>query len=390
MPVPEFDQPGLLSPLFARGPVADAVSEDAWLRALIEVEAALARAVGEHERAEAILSSNVTLAEIADETSETASPLVGLVRRLREQAGPEVHVGATSQDIVDTATMLVLRRAVGPLLTDARAAAETCAQLARRHRDDPTIGRTLLQPALATSFGLRAARWMIGIDDAVAWLQSVHQHELVVDFGGPIGHADPALASALADELALGEPILAWHAVRLRPARVASALAALCGILGKVARDVTLLAQPEIGEVREGDASRGRSSSVPGKNNPVAATTVLMCTRRVPPLLATIFAGMEQEHERGAGGWQVEWATLTELLRLAGSATRWARDMLEHLQVDVDRMRRAAGDQPDLGWSGTLVDRALTAHCGQPSSTVAPPSTTRFSPVTNRDSSDTR
>jgi 3-carboxy-cis,cis-muconate cycloisomerase len=180
MPVPEFDQPGLLSPLFARGPVADAVSEDAWLRALIEVEAALARAVGEHERAEAILSSNVTLAEIADETSETASPLVGLVRRLREQAGPEVHVGATSQDIVDTATMLVLRRAVGPLLTDARAAAETCAQLARRHRDDPTIGRTLLQPALATSFGLRAARWMIGIDDAVAWLQSVHQHELVV------------------------------------------------------------------------------------------------------------------------------------------------------------------------------------------------------------------
>jgi 3-carboxy-cis,cis-muconate cycloisomerase len=275
-----------------------------------------------------------------------------------------VHAGVTSQDVVDTATMLVTARALDLILADARAASDAAARLADAHRDSPVMGRTLLQHALPTSFGLRAARWMAGIDEACLSLGDVRRHDLVVELGGPIGHADPALAARMAAELGLGEPIVPWHGIRVRPARIAGALGALCGILGKVARDVSLLAQDEIGEIAEGDPSRGGSSSIAGKNNPVAAITVLMCTRRVPPLVATIFAGMEQELERGAGSWHVEWTTMSDLIRLTGSAAAWACDMLEHLQVDVRRMTELAGPEPDLGWSAALIDRALAAHRG--------------------------
>jgi 3-carboxy-cis,cis-muconate cycloisomerase len=224
------------------------------------------------------------------------------------------------------------------------------------------MGRTLLQHALPTSFGLRAARWMSGLDDACAWLDQVRSVDLVVDMGGPIGHASPEIAATIAADLGLRDPGLAWHGIRLRPARIASALGGLCGIIGKVARDVSLLAQQEIAELGEGDPARGGSSSIVGKNNPVAAITVLMCTRRVPALISTVFAEMEQEHERGAGNWQVEWSTLNELVRLTGSATAWARDMLEHLKVDVRRMAEIAGSEPDLGASAELVNRALSAR----------------------------
>jgi 3-carboxy-cis,cis-muconate cycloisomerase len=352
----------LLGAFFARGTVAELLTDEAWVRALVQVEAAYARARGEPVLADAILAARVDLAQIGPDTGRTASPLVPIVRMLREQAGPGVHVGATSQDIVDTAVALVLARAIELILIDARASGDAAAALAARHRDTPVMGRTLLQPALPTSFGLRAARWMSGIDDACDWLERVRSADLVVDMGGPIGHADPSVAAAVAAELGLGDPGLAWHGIRLRPARISSALGGLCGILGKVARDVTLLAQPEVAEVAEGDPARGGSSSIAGKNNPVAAITVLMCTRRVPALLSTIFGAMEQEHERGAGSWQVEWATMTDLVRLTGSAAAWARDMLEHLEVDVRRMAELAGADPDLGSSAALVDRALAAH----------------------------
>jgi 3-carboxy-cis,cis-muconate cycloisomerase len=352
----------LLGAFFARGEVAELLTDEAWVRALVQVEAAHARARGHEAVAEAILTAKVDLEEIEPDTARTASPLVPIVRMLRAQAGPEVHVGATSQDIVDTAVALVLERALELILIDGRACAEAAAGLAARHRDAPVMGRTLLQHALPTSFGLRAARWMSGLDDACAWVDQVRSVDLVVDMGGPIGHANPELAAAIAADLGLRDPGLAWHGIRLRPARITSALGGLCGILGKIARDVSLLAQHEIAEVSEGDPTRGGSSSIAGKNNPVAAITVLMCTRRVPALISTVFAGMEQEHERGGGNWQVEWAALTELVRLAGSASAWARDMLDHLKVDVRRMAELAGSEPDLGASAELVDRALSAR----------------------------
>jgi 3-carboxy-cis,cis-muconate cycloisomerase len=352
----------LLGAFFARGRVAELLTDEAWVQALVEVEAALARAHGREQLAQAILEARIDLAEIDAEAGRTASPMVPIVRMLRERAGSEVHVGATSQDIVDTASMLVVGRALEIILDDARGAAEAAARLAARHRNAPVMGRTLLQHALPTSFGVRAARWMSGLDDACQWLERVRACDLTVDFGGPIGHGDPAVAAAMADDLRLHDPGLAWHAIRLRPVRIASALAGLCGILGKIARDVTLLAQQEIAEVAEGDDSRGGSSSIAHKNNPVAAVTVLMCTRRIPGLISTVFATMEQEHERGAAGWQIEWATMTELVRLTGSATAWSRDMLENLRVDLHRMSEPAGPEPDLGFSADLTDRAIAAH----------------------------
>jgi 3-carboxy-cis,cis-muconate cycloisomerase len=189
--------------------------------------------------------------------------------------------------------------------------------------------------------------------------------ELAVQMGGPVGGGSPRIAARLAAELGLAEPVMPWGAIRVRPANLATALGTLAGVLSKVARDVTLLSQSEVAEVAEGEA--GGSSAMAHKRNPVAAVSALACTKRAPGLVATMLAAMEQEHERAAGAWQAEWGTLPELLTLTGSATAWVRDLLEHLQVDPDRMAanlRGAetGAQPLPVSAGALVDRAVAAH----------------------------
>jgi 3-carboxy-cis,cis-muconate cycloisomerase len=182
------------------------------------------------------------------------------------------------------------------------------------------------------------------------------------------------VAGAAAAELGLAEPVLPWHTIRVRIAALAGALAALAGVLAKVARDVTLLAQDEIGEVREGGAGeRGGSTAMGHKRNPVAAVSVLACARRVPGLAATMLSSMEQEHERAAGAWQAEWGTLSDLLALTGSAASWGRELLDNLEVDAERMRQNLGRLADagvaeaadpdrhLGAASELIDRALAA-----------------------------
>jgi 3-carboxy-cis,cis-muconate cycloisomerase len=159
------------------------------------------------------------------------------------------------------------------------------------------------------------------------------------------------VAEQVARALGLAEPVLPWHTNRVRPAKLACALGLLAGALSKPARDVTLL-----DTVREGVPGRGTSSAMAHKRNPVAAVSVLACTKRVPGLVSTMLACMEQEHERAAGAWQAEWGTMTDLLRLTGSAAAWARDLLEHLAVDAPSM------DADLGASAELIDRALAAH----------------------------
>jgi 3-carboxy-cis,cis-muconate cycloisomerase len=332
--------------IYARGPVAATVSGVAWVQAMLDVEGAL----GGRPR----LAREIDMVELSREAAEHASPIVPLAGRYFA----DTHAGATSQDIIDTAMILIAHRALALLLADARAAAAAAAELARRHRDTPVMGRTLLQDALPTSFGLRAAGWLTALDAAITELRAV---PLAVQMGGPVGTRDPAVATVVARRLGLAEPILPWHTDRTRPARLACGLGLLAGALSKPARDVTLSV-----DLREGDPDpshpRGASSAMAHKRNPVAATSVLACTRRVPGLVATMLAAMEQELERAAGAWQAEWGTITELLRLTGSAAAWARDLLEHLEVDADAMRRSAGDAPDLGAAGVLVDRALEAR----------------------------
>lgn len=331
----------LFGGIYARGEVAAAVSDTAWVQAMLDVEAALG--------GPQLDAREIDIAQLGREAAEHATPVVPLAERFKE-----THAGATSQDILDTAMMLVAKRALGPLLDDARAGADAAAALSDAHRATAVMGRTLLQDALPTSFGLKAAGWLTAIDEACRALEAV---PLAVQMGGPVGHRDPAVAARVAERLDLAEPVLPWHTDRVRPAQLAAALGLLAGALSKLARDVTLS-----GYLREGVPGRGGSSAMEHKQNPVASVSVLACAKRVPGLVATMLACMEQEHERAAGAWQAEWGTLTELLRLTGSAAAWARDLLEHLEVDAEEMTASAGAEPDLGAAGALIDRALSAH----------------------------
>jgi len=359
--------------VFRRGGVE--TGDQAWLRAMLDVEAALARAL---ERAglapagsgaavtKAAVPENFDVAELGALAALTGNPVPALSRALMKQlprtAAGAVHRGATSQDIVDTAAMLMASRALDVIVADVAAAARAAAGLAVKHRSTIMIGRTLLQQAVPVTFGLVAAGWLAALDDAAAGLARVRADRLAVQFGGAAGtlasldDEGPRVAALLAQELALPLPVLPWHTNRLRMVELAGALAGAAGVLGKIARDVTLLSQSEVGEVHEGHGDspgsspgspardggrsprRGGSSAMPQKQNPVAAVAILGCTKRVPGLLATVAAAAEQEYQRAAGAWHAEWETLADLLSLTGSAASWAAEMLGGLTVDTGRM----------------------------------------------------
>lgn len=333
--------------------MADEVSDRAWLQAMLDFEAALAQATAPAEAAEAIAEACVADGfdpdEIGRSAADAGTPVPGLLEALRaklpEEAAAHLHRGATSQDVVDTAAMLVARRALAPLLEDLGAAADACAALAEHFRDAPVAGRTLLQQALPITFGLKAAGWLAGLDEARAQLAGVREHGLALQLGGAVGTLAslgddaPATASAVARSLELVEPALPWHTLRGRPVRLACALGEAAGVMGKIARDVELLAQTEVSEAAEGGERRGGSSTLPHKRNPVGAVAVSACAARAPGLVATVLASMAQEHERAVGAWQAEWETLSELLRVTGSAAAALRELLEALEPDPERMR---------------------------------------------------
>jgi 3-carboxy-cis,cis-muconate cycloisomerase len=371
---------GLFGGVFARGPVAAQVDDRAMLRALLDAEAALARAsagagVIPAAAAAAIAAccddGRFDVDALGRAAAAAGNPVVPLVRAIAEQlpedAAAHVHQGATSQDVLDTAATLVAHRALGPLLADLAGTAAAGAALAAAHRGTVLAGRTLLQQAVPVTFGLKAAGWLVGLDETRLRLAEVRRRVLAVQLGGAAGtlagFGDRGLQvlGRFAAELGLAEPTVPWHAVRARPAALAGALGAGAGVLGKVARDIALLAQNEVAEVREGGgAGRGGSSAMPHKRNPVAAVAVAACTARVPGLVATMLAAMPQEHERAAGGWHAEWEPQRELLRLVGSAASWCRELLEHLEVDPGRMRAnldAAGGLP-------LAEAAVAALAG--------------------------
>ena len=372
----------LFAGLFAHGETAAEVSDAALVEAMVEVEVALLQALANlelaplaaaDELAEALSSGHLVLDldELGRATGEQGTPVPGLLRALRLQlsdtASANLHKGATSQDVIDTAMMLVSRRALEHTIADLGGAADACADLAQRHRDTIAPGRTLLQQALPVTFGLKAAIWLSGLDGALAELRGVRDHELAVQFGGAVGTlaslGDRGLdvAAGLAQRLDLRMPDMPWHTVRLRPARIAAALGATLGVLGKIGRDVALLAQSEVVEVSEGGGEgRGGSSTMPHKRNPVGAIGLLACAERAPGLVATMLAAMIQEHERGAGGWQAEWETMLELLRLTGSGEAIARELLAGLDVHPDKMR---GDMDLTG--GLAMSESVAAALSQ-------------------------
>jgi len=346
--------------------------ELALLETLAELDLAPAQAA--RELADALASGRLELdlGELGRGVGEQGTPVPALLRSMRRQlpdsASAHLHKGATSQDVVDTAMMLVARRALDPIVTDLVAAADACAELAGRWRQAIVPGRTLLQQALPVTFGLKAAGWLAGLDAAVAELSAIRERELAVQFGGAVGTlaslGDRGLevAAGLADRLNLPAPELPWHAIRLRPVRLANALGVTLGLLGKVGRDVILLAQSEVAEVAEGgEEGRGGSSTMPHKRNPVGGIGLVACAQRGPGLVATMLGAMAQEHERGAGGWQAEWETLLELLRLTASAAAIARELLSGLEVDPEKMRA------DMDLTGGLVMSESVAAALAPS-----------------------
>ena len=335
----------LFDPLFGSDRVAAELSDGAWVRALVEVEVALTRAAATCGVISAGAAAQVTGAAAGLEVDVAAlgraavaggNPVIPLVRLLREAAGdaaPAVHAGATSQDVLDTALVLLVRRSAAVVLEDLAGAAEAAARHARAHRDTPMAARPLGQQALPTTFGLVAAGWCGGL----------HPHGL--DVGR-------ALATGLG--LAWSPP---WHTARTRIGELAGALGVAAGACAKPATDVVLLAGTELGEVSEG--APGDSSSMPHKHNPIAAVTARAAARRGPGLVATLLASMEHEHQRASGAWHAEWPTLTELLRVSGGAAARLRTCLEGLQVHPDAMALhvPAGDL--VHHAGDIVDHIL-------------------------------
>jgi 3-carboxy-cis,cis-muconate cycloisomerase len=347
---------GLFAPLFAPPAVRAAVADAAWLQAMLDVEAALAAVQARAglvpaRAAEAIAAAcraeRFDAAALGEAAIASANPVVPLVGALREAVDEEaarwVHHGATSQDVLDSAAMLLARAATAAILAELDGAARACAGLARAHRDTPVTGRTLLQPALPTTFGLKAAGWLAGLTEARAGLVAARSR-LAVQLGGAagtlasLGTDGPAVMRALAAELGLAAPALPWHTARGRVAALGGALAVAAGSAGKAALDVVLLAQGEVGEVAEGGEGGG-SSTMPHKRNPVASVRAVACARRVPGAVGVLQQAMLHEHERAAGSWHAEWEPLCDALALTGGALGALRAALEDLVVDAERMR---------------------------------------------------
>ncbi|MGX1545750.1 3-carboxy-cis,cis-muconate cycloisomerase [Streptomyces adustus] len=368
---------GLLGPGWAGSPAAAATGDRAFLRALLDAEAALTRAQAALGLAPAAAATAVTEAasgagfdvhDLALRARAGGNPVIPLVADLTRAVGPEhgpyVHRGATSQDIMDTATMLVAVRTLGPVLDDLARTERALAALAAAHRDTAMPGRTLTQHAVPTTFGLKAAGWRSLVLDARDRLTAVRD-ALPAQLGGAAGTlaafsvygaADPlALTAAYARELGLREPLSPWHTLRTPIADLAGALAFTAGALGKTAVDVLTLTRTEIGEVAEGGG--GGSSAMPHKANPVRSTLIAAAARRAPQLAATLYGALVAEDERPAGAWHAEWEPLRELLRLVGGAARDAAELAEGLRVHPDVMR----EHLDLT-RGLIVSERLSAE----------------------------
>ncbi len=275
------------------------------------------------------------------------NPAEPLVRALRAAVGAEaagyVHWGATSQDIIDSAAMLVTDRALGLILGWLDAAGAACARLAREHRSTPMAGRTLMQQAVPTTFGLKASGWLTGIRDARTLVTRVRDERLCAQLGGAVGSASALGARAAevrrlyAQELDLCDPPIPWHTNRIALIEIGAALAAVAAAAAKIGTDIVLLAQTEVGELAEGVG--GGSSTMPHKRNPTASVRALACATRARDHCARLVAAEPHQHERAAGAWHAEWDALSEALASAGGAAAAIATALPELRVDAGRMR---------------------------------------------------
>src|SRR5215469_6316874 len=359
-------------------------SDGAYLQGMLDVEAALARAESRlglvpTAASDAISAApkvaNLNLGYVAASTSTVGYPVIALVNELGRVAGDDaaryIHLGATTQDITDTSAVLQIRRAFSILHRDLVATARALGTLATRYRDTPIAGRTHLQQAVPISFGLKCAIWAAPLLAHLERLDQAARRVLVVQFGGaagtiaPLGPHGVKVMEALALELNLGVPLGPWHSARDGFAEVASILAVICGSLGKIALDVSLLTQSEVAEVSEPhEEGRGSSSTMPQKRNPISSEYVIAAARGVHALAPLMLTAMIGDHERSTGAWQSERLALPECFVLTAGALRRVRSLAERLVVDPARMR--ANLDADGGLiMAEAVASALTAAVGR-------------------------
>jgi 3-carboxy-cis,cis-muconate cycloisomerase len=352
----------LLAPLFSSAAMRAVCDDAAYLQHMLDFEAALARAeaavgvipasaaapIAKACRAEAF--SIPALAEAATRSGNLAIPLVtaltSTVAKADADAARYVHWGATSQDVIDTATMLTLRATIDALMSDLDRAVVGFAKLATQHRNTAMVARTWLQHALPMPFGLKLAEYAAALHRSRARLKRLRAESLALQFGGAagtlaaLGDKGLLVAENLAAELKLPLPDAPWHTHRDRVAEAASVFAILTGSCGKIARDVSLMMQTDVAEAFEPSGEgRGGSSTMPHKRNPVAAATALAAATIAPNLAAAIFAAQVQDHERSVGPWHSEWPTLPTLQLVTSGALAAIVELAEGLEVDVSRMR---------------------------------------------------
>ncbi len=340
------------------GPLASVFSDASVLQKMLDVEAALARVQGRLGVIPAAAATAIVAAARAEHYDVTAiaagarragTPVVALVDALTTRVAAEnpsaatfVHWGATSQDISDTALVLAIRDSIDILSRDHVRLTDALIAMSDRHATSVMMGRTLLQPATPITFGLKVAGWYGAIDRSWKRLTAAAADGLVLQCGGAagtlaaLGTRGPDVAEALAAELQLALPDAPWHAHRERLAAIVTALAIYMASLGKMARDIALLMQHEVGEVSE---PGGGSSAMPQKRNPSGCAIILACATRTPGLVASYVTGMVQEHERAVGGWHAEWPTMADLVQATGSALDASAALIEDLHVDPERMR---------------------------------------------------
>jgi 3-carboxy-cis,cis-muconate cycloisomerase len=372
--------------LFGDPVVAESFTPRARFQSMLDVEVALAEA----EARVGVIPADAVgpirdgarvdlydLASWAQQTVQDGNPAIPLVRLLTQavargdrRAAGYVHWGATSQDLLDTSLVLRLRVAMPRIVSHLERAASAAAGHARRHVDSVMPGRTLLSHATPITFGLKAAGWLDALARDRLALSGALDDCLVLQFGGAsgtlaaLGGAGLHVAEQLGVQLQLRVPDLPWHTHRDRLARLAAALGVTCGVCGKIARDLVLLSQTEVGEASETRTSGGGSSTMPHKRNPVWASVAIAASVKAPGLVATVLAAMAQEHERGVGTWHAEWTALPELVQLTAGAARATAEALGGLTVDVERMRANLGVTRGLILAEAIT-MALAEHVGR-------------------------
>jgi len=316
----------------------------------------------------------IDMDKLRHRTEVAGSPIIPIIEQLTALCGEHgqyVHFGATTQDIMDTATAIQMRDAFGIVHDDVSAISTNLANLARRYRDTSMAGRSMLQHAVPITFGLKAAEVLAAIERHRTRLEELRPRAMVGQFGGAAGTLASLGAHGLEvqrelmAELKLHEPAITWHTHRDSIAEVGSFLALVTGTLAKFATDIKLMMQTEVAEAAEpAEPGRGTSSTMPQKRNPVACNFIIACASMVRHQAAALMDAMVQDHERASGPWMIEWIALPAAFLAASGALHQARNLTEGLHIDENRMRE------NLDATGGLimaeaVTMALAPHIGR-------------------------